>query len=29
MRIFWFGLICAAALALLLPLLRRWMAGVK
>jgi POT family proton-dependent oligopeptide transporter len=29
MRIFWFGLICAAALALLLPLLRRWMVGVK
>jgi POT family proton-dependent oligopeptide transporter len=29
MRIFWFGLICAAALALLLPLLRRWMAGVR
>ena len=29
MRVFWFGMLCAAGLALLLPVLRRWMAGVK
>jgi POT family proton-dependent oligopeptide transporter len=29
MRVFWFSLICAAALAALLPLMRRWTAGVQ
>ena len=29
MHVFWFAVVCAAALVALLPLLRRWMAGVK
>lgn len=29
MNIFWFGVICAAGVVLTLPLMRRWMAGVK
>jgi proton-dependent oligopeptide transporter, POT family len=29
MRVFWFSVICAVALAALLPLMRRWMAGVR
>jgi POT family proton-dependent oligopeptide transporter len=29
MHVFWFAAVCAAALVALLPLLRRWMAGVR
>jgi POT family proton-dependent oligopeptide transporter len=29
MRVFWFSAICAVALAALMPLMRRWMAGVR
>jgi POT family proton-dependent oligopeptide transporter len=29
MQVFWFGMGSAAALIVLLPLLRRWMAGVR
>ena len=29
MQVFWFGMVCAVALTLLLPLLRRWMGGVR
>jgi hypothetical protein len=28
MQVFWFGALCAFAVALSLPLLRRWSAGV-